>query len=366
MKISLNDLENFATGAAFLGTGGGGDPYLGRLFIQQAFEESGAPEIIHPDDLKDDDVVISVAMMGAPSVLVEKMLSMEDLHLAVSTLEDHLGKKATAIIPAEVGGINATLPVAYAGWRGLPVVDADGMGRCFPALEMTTFNVEGVSTTPMVMANEHGEWSILSTNSALAAEQTARPIITHWGGSGMVALYPMSGKQARETAVAETLSLSLGIGKAILEGSSDHEPVEELLKFLRTTKYYKECGVLFDGKIVDMVRKTQDGWTIGHCHLAALDDPDDKMEVIFQNEFLVAKHNGRTVTIVPDLITIVDRETAIPITTEALRYGQRVKVIGASAAPIMRTDKALDVFGPPSFGLDEQFTPIEALIKNET
>lgn len=361
MKITLNDLESFATGAAFLGTGGGGDPYLGKLFIRNAMEDAGAPDIIHPDQLKDDEFVVSVAMMGAPSVLFEKMLSMEDMHLAVSQLEEHIGKRATAIIPAEVGGINATLPVAYAAWRRLPVVDADGMGRCFPALEMTTFNVEGVAATPMVLANEHGEWGILSTNSALSAEQTARPIVAHWGGSAMISLYPMTGTEARKTAVAETLSLSLGIGDAILKPPVGTDPVEALLAFLRSTKYYCECRTLFDGKITDLVRKTERGWNIGYCHLEALDDPDTKMEVVFQNEFLVARENGRMVTIVPDLISIVDRETAIPITTESLRYGQRVKVIGASAAPVMRSEKALEVFGPKAFGLDEAYVPIEKL-----
>ena len=362
MKIGMNDLESFAIGAAFLGTGGGGDPYLGKLFIKNAIEDSGAPDIMHPDDLEDDDVVISVAMMGAPSVLFEKMLSMEDVHLAVSQLEKHLGVKATAIMPAEVGGINATLPVAYAAWRRLPVVDADGMGRCFPALEMTSFNVEGVAATPMVLANEHGEWSILSTNSALSAEQTARPIVSHWGGSAMISLYPMNGAQARRAAVAETLSLSLGIGDAILKPPQGTGPVEALLAFLGTTKYYSQCRTLFDGKITDLVRKTERGWNIGYCHLEALGDPDSKMEVAFQNEFLIARENRKMVTIVPDLISIVDRETAIPVTTESLRYGQRVRVIGASAAPVMRSRKALEVFGPGAFGLEEAYVPLEKLL----
>jgi DUF917 family protein len=86
------------------------------------------------------------------------------------------------------------------------------------------------------------------------------------------------------------------------------------------------------------------------------------MEVTFQNEHLVARSDGRVLTIVPDLICMVDRETAEPITTEALRYGQRLKVIGVSAAPQMRTPAALAVFGPQAFGLKDKFTPIEELI----
>ena len=83
------------------------------------------------------------------------------------------------------------------------------------------------------------------------------------------------------------------------------------------------------------------------------------MEIIFQNENLIAKVDGVTKAIVPDLVCVVDRESGEPVTTETLRYGQRVKVLGVSCAPIMRTPKALDVFGPRNFGFDEDFVPIE-------
>ncbi len=50
-----------------------------------------------------------------------------------------------------------------------------------------------------------------------------------------------------------------------------------------------------------------------------------------------------------------------PITTETLRYGQRVTVMAVAVPPIMRTPEALAVFGPPGFGIDAPFTPIETL-----
>ena len=83
------------------------------------------------------------------------------------------------------------------------------------------------------------------------------------------------------------------------------------------------------------------------------------MNIVFQNENLVARTGAKTVAIVPDLICVVDRETAGPITVEAMKYGQRVKVIGTSAAPILRRPEALAVFGPRAFGLEEEFIPIE-------
>ena len=65
--------------------------------------------------------------------------------------------------------------------------------------------------------------------------------------------------------------------------------------------------------------------------------------------------------IVPDLVCVLESETAEPITTESIRYGQRVKVMVISTPAIMRTPEALAVFGPRAFGLERDFQPIEEL-----
>ncbi len=61
----------------------------------------------------------------------------------------------------------------------------------------------------------------------------------------------------------------------------------------------------------------------------------------------------------PDLICVTDIESGEPITTEGLRYGQRVRVLGISTPAMMRTPAALEAFGPQAFGLTEEFVPVE-------
>ena len=111
-------------------------------------------------------------------------------------------------------------------------------------------------------------------------------------------------------------------------------------------------------KIVDLRRETLRGWAIGHAIIEGFTD-GQRLEVTFRNEYLRARSGDRTLAIVPDLICILDRETGEPITTENLKYGQRVKVVGASVPPIMRSARALEVWGPHAFGFDEPFVPIE-------
>ena len=52
-------------------------------------------------------------------------------------------------------------------------------------------------------------------------------------------------------------------------------------------------------------------------------------------------------------------ETGEPITTEMLRYGQQLAMIGIPAHDLMKTPEALEVVGPKAFGYpDIEFTPL--------
>ncbi len=117
--------------------------------------------------------------------------------------------------------------------------------------------------------------------------------------------------------------------------------------------------LLFTGKIDDLLRETVNGWTRGKMYLKSLTNQDNLL-VEFQNEFSYAiLNNKKVLAMVPDLICALDSETGEPITTDGLRYGQRIKIVGVSVPPIMRSKKALDLFGPRAFGLDFDYKPLE-------
>src|SRR5690606_6930587 len=163
MKLSSTDLADLATGAAFLGTGGGGDPYIGRQMAQACLDEGLTIEVIDPKTLADNDFVIPTAMMGAPTVLVEKIPSGQEAITALQRLEHHLGRRAAATMPIEIGGINSTIPLVVGARLGIPIVDADGMGRALPELQMETFAVHGIPGCPMAIANEWGDTALIET-----------------------------------------------------------------------------------------------------------------------------------------------------------------------------------------------------------
>lgn len=359
--ITLDNIEHLAIGSSFLGTGGGGDPYLGSLLCREAIAKYGPVRVVSVDELKDEDNVFIAAALGAPTVMIEKLFSIEDQHRAVETLERFIGRQASAIISAEIGGCNSMMPVAYAAMRGLPIVDGDGMGRAFPALQMTSFNIEGVACAPMTIADEHGNSVLYQTTTGLKAEELARPVAAAMGASVCMSCYPMTGTEARQAAIPKTLSGAIAIGEAISRSADPRAPLERLVAALRAHEYYKDAAVVFRGKITGLERDTSKGWVFGTCTISEMSGPS-KAELKFQNENLLVTVDGQLRCVVPDLVTIVDAETAHAIPTERLAYGQRVAVVACSAPPLLTTPRALEVVGPKCFELDEQYVPVAKLI----
>src|SRR5258707_4694198 len=134
--IGQREIEDIALGAAVLGTGGGGDPYIGKLMAVQSIRECGPALMVSADEIDDDAQVAMAAMMGAPTVMVEKLPSGKEVVEAFLALQAYLGRKIDYTTSAEAGGLNSTIPFTVAARLNIPIVDADGMGRAFPELQM--------------------------------------------------------------------------------------------------------------------------------------------------------------------------------------------------------------------------------------
>ena len=353
-EANEDNLEAIAMGAGILGTGGGGNPYIGQLRARQAIKEHGPVTVLDPDELPDDAQVICVGGIGAPTVGIEKVRDLQSLY-ALRAIEEFTGKKATALISNEIGGSNSVEPLIPAAMTGLPVVDADGMGRAFPEFQMKTFFVYGVPCCPMAIADEKGNTVVIpETISPAWAERLARAITVQMGCVACYAVAPMTAEQVRRTAVLNTLSLARNLGDAVITARvRGEDPIESILG---------TCPgkILFNGKIADVDRRTTAGFARGSLSIEGLADYNgERLAIEFQNENLVARRDGQIVCTVPDLICVVDSETGEPVTTELLRYGLRVIVLGLPAPDLWTTPEGLAVAGPRVFGYDTDFSPIQ-------
>jgi DUF917 family protein len=110
---------------------------------------------------------------------------------------------------------------------------------------------------------------------------------------------------------------------------------------------------------VDVLRRVTGGFARGEVTIEGLDDDSGQyLAIDFQNENLIARRGETVLCTVPDLICILERDTATPINTELLRYGFRVVVVGFPAPSQLISAQALQVVGPQAFGYDMAYRPL--------
>ncbi|MCC6312562.1 MAG: DUF917 domain-containing protein [Thermomicrobiales bacterium] len=356
-QVSVADLDDIASGAAVLGTGGGGDPYVGKLMAQTSLRRHGPAMLIAAAELADDDLVVPTGMMGAPTVMLEKVPSGSEIVRAFEALQAYLGRPIRATMSCEAGGLNSTTPFTVAAELGVPVVDADMMGRAFPELQMATPTLAGITATPLAIADEKGNSAIINTVSNRWTETFARTLTVDMGCSAMIAMYPMTGKQVKETCVLGTISTLQHIGVTLREAHARHvDPIEAV-------RAVTDGFVIWRGKIADVARRTETGFARGEAVVAGTGEFAGRdLRVAFQNEFLLAQSGDETLATTPDLIAMLDAETGEPITTEGMRYGFRVAVLAMPCDPRWRTPAGLDLVGPGYFGYDIPYVPVEARV----
>ncbi|CAA9543937.1 MAG: Conservative hypothetical protein probably involved in hydantoin, pyrimidine utilization [uncultured Thermoleophilia bacterium] len=349
-RIDAEVVPFLARGCAILGTGGGGEVYTGSLMSLQALEEFGPIDVVTLDDLPDDGLLMPIGMMGAPTVGIEKIPSGREGVVLRDHVERLTGRRVVAAMPSEIGGSNGLLPVAWAAQLGLPLVDADSMGRAFPELQQVSQHVVGRRPDLIVLTDVHGNLVTLGATSGEWAERVGRAVTVAFGGSSAMADFIMPVGEARGAVIEGSISRAVAIGRAV---SDSADPLGALVEAVGAVR-------LIEGRVVDVERRTTGGFARGTVVVDGTgEDRGRALRIEIQNENLVAFDDGAVRACVPDLITVVDAVTADAIATEMLRYGQRVAVVAFPCDPLWRTARGIETAGPRAFGYDFDYVPIE-------
>jgi DUF917 family protein len=353
MLIGADALRNQSIGCGILGAGGGGSPAMGLLAALHALDLYGPCDLVDLDDLPDGDLVLPMGMVGAPTVAVEKISNGSECGRIVERVEELTGRRVAALMSSEIGGANGLFPMEFATSLGLPVVDADGMGRAFPEMPQVSMEIAGISPSPCVMTDERGNVLTVHPADGRWLERLCRATAVAFGGKAISSEYLMSVHEARTAAVRGTVSLAIRIGEAISSASGD--PVDALLREVKGVR-------LIDGKVTDVDRRVTGGFTRGAALIDGLRSHTGRqLRLELQNENLVALEGESVLASVPDIISVVDSQTGEAISTEILRYGQRVTVVAFPCDPVWRSEAGLLLAGPRAFGYEFDFRAIEDL-----
>jgi uncharacterized protein len=330
--LKKEDLYDIALGATFLGSGGGGDPEYDLLLAEQYFEEFGPAKIIEKDDLSDDDLVVPVSFMGAPLVSSEKLPSGKEFDPITEAIVKEYGKKPSCLVPAEIGGSNALVPLWIGARAGIPVLDADAIGRAFPKLEMCALNLQGIKSTPAFMACSQGRSVVVRADLASDTELLCRAICEKMGSNALAALYILSGKEAKEKLLHGSITAALALGRKLKDRS-------------------QELKIIGCGTICDIEQRIDGGFLSGKVKVK---NREIEYEVLFQNEYYALFENGIPRVLTPDIIALLDKKSGLPLCVEALRFGLEVELLGYPVHPLWKTPQGMKLVGPEAFGMEVQ------------
>ncbi|MEJ3658653.1 DUF917 domain-containing protein [Actinomycetes bacterium KLBMP 9759] len=339
LQLTAGDVEAFTVGLTLLGSGGGGNPRPFTQSLRRAVElVGGAVELCDPADLGDAPVV-ATGMLGATSVLTEKLPSGHELRDAVHALARWSGTAPAAIMPIESAGLNGLLAVTTAAELGLPLVDADFMGRALPRVDQFTAAATGAPVTPFALVEPGGQAVLVDRSSPRALERIVRSVVAQGSGWAGSALGPYPARSLATGACAGTLAKALLLGRA--HAQTGPEAFAERLG----------GRVLAAGRTVEIARIPSA--TFGRAGIAIVDDCGAVLRIEAENEYLLALLDGVPVASCPDLLCVLDRRTSDPIAVDLLRPGDDVLVVVLPGPPWWRaTPERLRHVDPRSFGLD--------------
>jgi DUF917 family protein len=90
-NLDLSFAKALVYGGAILGGGGGGNIEEGLEFVNETFKH-GAPILLSPDEIANDSLVVTCAMVGAPSSKkkLSPLLSVSSLQFFQENFKKHI------------------------------------------------------------------------------------------------------------------------------------------------------------------------------------------------------------------------------------------------------------------------------------
>ncbi|MCW2984842.1 MAG: hypothetical protein JWR63_2412, partial [Conexibacter sp.] len=175
-------LRDLARGCGLLGAGGGGDTELPLTMARHAIAGHGPVDVVDAADLPPGGLVMPCGLIGSPMLATERIPSGDEGRVLRDAVQERRGEPVVALMPYSIGGANGLICVTWAARLGLPVLDADAMGRTFPSLAQTTTGVAGIAATPAILTDGRGNSVVLEAADDAWAERLARRIATSLGG----------------------------------------------------------------------------------------------------------------------------------------------------------------------------------------
>ena len=223
-----SDLLPLSLGAALLGTGGGGNPYIGMLRLRELLRRGATSRCCRWRRSTTTIMSARSAASARRSSASRRSKKGEECLRALRGVEEAAGVKVSALISAEIGGSNSIEPMLTAAKAGLPVVDGDGMGRAFPEVQMSTFFIYGLEASPGAIADDKGNVVVFQKIIDMYwLERFARHVAVDMGARRGLRDDADAGRLCQKSRGARHADAGLNVGRVILDARAKRQDVVE-------------------------------------------------------------------------------------------------------------------------------------------
>lgn len=296
-------------GGAVLGGGGGGDPSWGLALVDAAFT-AGEVWLASTGDLSPDAVVVTAALVGAPSV-EGCSVEPDDYWTAFELLRGQSGPVG-ALITNENGGLATVNGWYQAARAGLPLVDCPGNGRAHPTGEMGSLNLDQLAGYRATQACAGGiaRLTMVVSGSLADCSRLVREASIRAGGLVAVARNPAPLFHVARNGAPGAIAQAIALGTAI---SSSLEPGARLSS---ARAFFGPAASTEIARLVRVTLSTAGGFDGGSLTLAG--DDGREWELAFWNEYIIAQTAQGPQAVFPDLIATFDMTNGEVLNTAAL------------------------------------------------
>ena len=314
-------LRAMVYGGAVLGGGGGGSLAGGLKAVRDALK-AGRPRLVPLDRVPPEAILATLSAVG--SVGGAGQLDEAHFDRAIALLDALTERPAHGFIASEVGPRAVTYGLLQSTRTGRPVVDAPCNGRAHPLFAMGSLDLHRdparLSAAAAVGgrkgAADYVEMAIrtsVATAARLVRQTAAR------SGALAVARNPVPADWVRRHAAVGGLARAAQVGRTLLQALPAGPAA--VLDALASRMGGR---VLASGTVAEVRLKPDSGFTLGEIRVA--DRRGGALRLPTCNEFMAAIVQDRPLAAFPDLITVFDLETGLPLASSEVRARQPVAV----------------------------------------
>ena len=312
-------------------------------------ERNGPVSLRRAEAMNPDTPCVAVCVLGSGSALADLPPSGNEFALAVQQIEQLTGTRFGAIYPLAAATVSAIVPVVAASQLGVPLIDADGMGRTFALIHHTAMHLAGVPVSPVVAHGPTGESVLVQTPDGPRADRLLRGSVDALGGWAALAAYPTTAGVLRRAALPGTVSRLINVGRVLLQYAES----DQLLVRLAAVVGARRIG---RGRIVELEHLSRPtDWTIpAHPSSLVIEEVGGlqrQLRIELRSELVAVFADGELVAAAPDLLCLFDATRGVLATLDSLEPGDLVDVLATPADAVWYSPEGMAMVGLAANGI---------------